>query len=129
MTYTTIDTSPAEARPCFLYQFVEEDQVWRFTSRASAWSSAGSAGDEAQRPPQTQHRQSEPNPPPPGAAGASLIIPAPQVALMPDPIRTVRHIRDVPDTLWCWPNLSPAKIACRGTGAAGVATIGPGRGR
>jgi zinc D-Ala-D-Ala carboxypeptidase len=36
---------------------------------------------------------------------------------MPDPIRTFRHFRDVPDTLWRWPNFSPAEIACRGTGA------------
>ena len=35
---------------------------------------------------------------------------------MPDPIRTFRHFRDVPDTLWRWPNFSPAEIACRGTG-------------
>lgn len=46
MTYTTIETSPAEGRPYFLYQFVESDQVWRFTSRASAWTSAGSGGTE-----------------------------------------------------------------------------------
>jgi len=36
---------------------------------------------------------------------------------MPDPIRTFRHFREVPDTLWRWPNFSPAEIACRGTGA------------
>jgi len=36
---------------------------------------------------------------------------------MPDPICTFRHFRDVPDTLWRWPNFSPAEIACRGTGA------------
>jgi zinc D-Ala-D-Ala carboxypeptidase len=35
---------------------------------------------------------------------------------MSDPIRTFRHFRDVPDTLWRWPNFSPAEIACRGTG-------------
>ena len=35
---------------------------------------------------------------------------------MPDPIRTFRHFRDVPETLWRWPNFSPAEIACRGTG-------------
>jgi len=35
---------------------------------------------------------------------------------MPDPIHTFRHFRDVPDTLWRWPNFSPAEIACRGTG-------------
>jgi uncharacterized phage protein (TIGR02218 family) len=44
MTYTTIETSVAEGRPYFLYQFVEGDQVWRFTSRAAAWTSAGSGG-------------------------------------------------------------------------------------
>jgi zinc D-Ala-D-Ala carboxypeptidase len=26
------------------------------------------------------------------------------------------HWHDVPDTLWRWPNFSPAEIACRGTG-------------
>jgi zinc D-Ala-D-Ala carboxypeptidase len=36
---------------------------------------------------------------------------------MPDPIRTFRHVREMPDTLWRWPNFSPAEIACRGTGA------------
>ncbi|MEZ5747609.1 MAG: D-Ala-D-Ala carboxypeptidase family metallohydrolase [Paracoccaceae bacterium] len=35
---------------------------------------------------------------------------------MSDPIRTFRHFRDVPQTLWRWPNFSPAEIACRGTG-------------
>jgi hypothetical protein len=35
---------------------------------------------------------------------------------MPDPIRTFRHFRDVPATLWPWQNFSPAEIACRGTG-------------
>lgn len=35
---------------------------------------------------------------------------------MSDPIRTYRHFRDVPQTLWRWPNFSPAEIACRGTG-------------
>jgi len=35
---------------------------------------------------------------------------------MSDPIRTFRHFRDVPNTLWRWPNISPAEIACRGTG-------------
>jgi len=46
MTYTQIEASAAEGRPYFLYQFVEGDQVWRFTSRASAWVSAGSGGTE-----------------------------------------------------------------------------------
>ena len=27
-----------------------------------------------------------------------------------------RHWRDVPDSVWRWPNFSPAQIACRGTG-------------
>ena len=35
---------------------------------------------------------------------------------MSDPIRSFRHFRDVPATLWRWPNFSPAEIACRGTG-------------
>lgn len=35
---------------------------------------------------------------------------------MPDPVRTFRHFRDVPKSLWRWPNFSPAEIACRGTG-------------
>jgi len=45
MTYTAIETSTAEGRPHSLYQFVEGDQVWRFTSRAEAWTSADSGGD------------------------------------------------------------------------------------
>jgi hypothetical protein len=35
---------------------------------------------------------------------------------MSDAIRTFRHFREVPNTLWRWPNFSPAEIACRGTG-------------
>ena len=35
---------------------------------------------------------------------------------MPNPIRTFRHFRDVPQDLWRWKNFSPAEIACRGTG-------------
>lgn len=35
---------------------------------------------------------------------------------MSDPIRTFRHVRDVPQNFWRWKNLSPAEIACRGTG-------------
>ena len=35
---------------------------------------------------------------------------------MADPIRSFRRFRDVPETLWRWPNFSPAEIACRGTG-------------
>lgn len=42
MTYTTIESSTAEGRPYYLYQFVEGDQVWRFTSRATDWTSAAS---------------------------------------------------------------------------------------
>lgn len=45
MTYASIESSPAEGRPYFLYQFVEGDQVWRFTSRAEDWISASSGGD------------------------------------------------------------------------------------
>ena len=44
MTYTTIEASVAEGRPYYLYQFVEGSQVWRFTSRSAAWTSAGSGG-------------------------------------------------------------------------------------
>jgi uncharacterized phage protein (TIGR02218 family) len=44
MTYATIETSSAEGRPYFLYQFAEGDQVWRFTSRSTLWTSAGSGG-------------------------------------------------------------------------------------
>ncbi len=46
MTYTTIETSLSDGRPYFLYQFTEADQVSRFTSRAAAWTSAGSGGTE-----------------------------------------------------------------------------------
>ena len=35
---------------------------------------------------------------------------------MPDPVRTYRHFRDVPEREWRWPNFSPAEIACRGSG-------------
>jgi len=35
---------------------------------------------------------------------------------MPEPIRTFRHFREVPDSAWRWGNFSPAEIACRGTG-------------
>ncbi|MFN3953335.1 MAG: phage BR0599 family protein [Pararhodobacter sp.] len=45
MTYTSIESSISEGRPYFLYQFVEGEEVWRFTSRATAWTSAGSGGD------------------------------------------------------------------------------------
>lgn len=46
MTYATLEASSAEGRPYYLYQFVEGDQVWRFTSRAEAWTSTGSGGAE-----------------------------------------------------------------------------------
>ncbi|WP_210879931.1 phage BR0599 family protein [Roseovarius autotrophicus] len=45
MTYASLESSVAEGRPYFLYQFVEGDQVWRFTSRSTPWTSAGSGGD------------------------------------------------------------------------------------
>ncbi|SDX82708.1 phage BR0599 family protein [Roseicitreum antarcticum] len=45
MTYASIEASPADGRPYFLYQFVEGEQVWRFTSRAEAWTSAGGGGE------------------------------------------------------------------------------------
>ena len=46
MTYAPLESSVAEGRPYFLYQFVEGDQVWRFTSRSTPWTSAGSGGTE-----------------------------------------------------------------------------------
>ena len=39
MTYDLAETSTAEGRPYFLYLFAEGDSAWRFTSRASAWTS------------------------------------------------------------------------------------------
>lgn len=45
MTYATIEYSTAEGRPYYLYQFVEGDQIWRFTSRATDWASAASEGE------------------------------------------------------------------------------------
>lgn len=45
MTYASIETSASEGRPYYLYQFVEGDQVWRFTSRAEDWTSAGPGGE------------------------------------------------------------------------------------
>ena len=35
---------------------------------------------------------------------------------MADTVRMFRHFSDVPESLWRWPNFSPAEIACRGTG-------------
>ena len=46
MTYAILESSGAEGNPYFLYQFVEGDQVWRFTSRATDWTSAGIGGAE-----------------------------------------------------------------------------------
>jgi uncharacterized phage protein (TIGR02218 family) len=46
MTYASIEASATEGRPYFLYQFVEGEQVWRFTSRAEVWISGGSGGTE-----------------------------------------------------------------------------------
>ncbi|MCC5982944.1 MAG: hypothetical protein JJU42_01150 [Rhodobacteraceae bacterium] len=42
MTHPTLAVSASECRPYFLYHFVEGAQVWLFTSRAAAWTSAGS---------------------------------------------------------------------------------------
>ncbi|MGY6535288.1 MAG: phage BR0599 family protein [Pararhodobacter sp.] len=44
MPYAAIESSVSDSRPYFLYQFTEGTQVWRFTSRAAAWTSAGSGG-------------------------------------------------------------------------------------
>jgi zinc D-Ala-D-Ala carboxypeptidase len=46
----------------------------------------------------------------------------PKETIMPDPVRTFRHFREVPHNLWRWPNFSPAEIACRGTGAIKINT-------
>ena len=35
---------------------------------------------------------------------------------MADTVRMFRHFREVPESLWRWPDFSPAEIACRGTG-------------
>lgn len=45
MTYATIESSTADGRPYYLYQFVEGDQVWRFTSWATDWTSAATEGE------------------------------------------------------------------------------------
>ena len=45
MTYALLEFSSSEGRPYFLYQFVEGDQVWRFTSRADAWTSPTTDGE------------------------------------------------------------------------------------
>ena len=37
MSYDSIEATSAEGRPFFLYQFAQDAQVWRFTSRASDW--------------------------------------------------------------------------------------------
>jgi hypothetical protein len=36
MTHATIETSSFKGRPYFFYQFVEGEQIWRFTSRVAA---------------------------------------------------------------------------------------------
>ena len=46
MTYDAIEASTAEGRPYYLYQFIEGEQIWRFTSRASDWISAASEGGD-----------------------------------------------------------------------------------
>lgn len=46
MSYASIEASPANGRPYYLYQFVEGSELWRFTSRATEWISTG--GDGAQ---------------------------------------------------------------------------------
>jgi uncharacterized phage protein (TIGR02218 family) len=46
MSYASIESSPAEGRPYYLYQFVEGSELWRFTGRATDWISTG--GDGAQ---------------------------------------------------------------------------------
>ncbi len=43
MTYDALEASTAEGRPYFLYLFAEGAAVWRFTSRASAWTSPAGA--------------------------------------------------------------------------------------
>jgi uncharacterized phage protein (TIGR02218 family) len=45
MTYALLESSFSEGRPYFLYQFVDGDQVWRFTSRAEAWTSPTTDGE------------------------------------------------------------------------------------
>jgi uncharacterized phage protein (TIGR02218 family) len=48
MTYDTFETSAAEGRPYFLYQFAEGAAFWRFTSRAADWTSpAGAVSGQA----------------------------------------------------------------------------------
>ena len=46
MTYDAVEASTAEGRPYYLYQFIEGEQIWRFTSRASDWISAASEGGD-----------------------------------------------------------------------------------
>ena len=46
MTYDLVEASAAEGRPYYLYQFIEGEQIWRFTSRASDWISAASEGGD-----------------------------------------------------------------------------------
>ena len=35
---------------------------------------------------------------------------------MQEPVRSFQHYSEVPDSLWRWPDFTPAEIACRGTG-------------
>ena len=46
MTYDAVEASSAQGRPYYLYQCIEGDAVWRFTSRASDWISAASEGGD-----------------------------------------------------------------------------------
>ena len=49
MTYDLYESSTAEGRPYFLYLFAENAVAWRFTSRASDWTSpAGAIADETE---------------------------------------------------------------------------------
>ena len=56
MTYAMIESSASEGRPYYLYQFVEGDLVWRFTSRAIDWTSPASGGGDLLWPAQPTHR-------------------------------------------------------------------------
>lgn len=46
MSYDSIEASPAEGRPYYLYQFVEGSELWRFTGRATDWISTGGDGSQ-----------------------------------------------------------------------------------
>lgn len=45
MTYADLEASAAEGRPLFLYLFTEGAQTWRFTARASDWTTPPGAAD------------------------------------------------------------------------------------